>query len=73
MGAWLTIEQADLAKPVRRFDQAQQRLLALFTDRTDAHRAFQHRVQATWSIAAPEQPLARRQPPRAGQGQQAIL
>ncbi|MNT65710.1 hypothetical protein D3C72_2037120 [compost metagenome] len=73
VGAWLAIEQADFAEPVRRLHQAQQRFLALLADGTDAHRAFKHRVQATGRIATLEQPLARRQAPQPGHRQQAIL
>ncbi|MOA43760.1 hypothetical protein D3C78_1659440 [compost metagenome] len=58
VGTRLAIEQADFAKPVRRLHQAQQRLFALFVHRSDTHRAFEHRVQATGRIATLEQALA---------------
>jgi hypothetical protein len=72
MGAWLAIEQADLAEPVRRFDQ-RQRLLALAAHRADPHRPFQYRIQPTRRIATLEQALPRRQLAGSSQGQQAIL
>ncbi|MCY1534932.1 hypothetical protein D9M68_703170 [compost metagenome] len=73
MGAWLAIEQGDLAEPVGRFHQHQQQFLATFADAADAHRAFQHRIEPAGRVAAVEKPLPGRQPAQLGHGQEFVL
>ncbi|MNE64583.1 hypothetical protein D3C80_1600030 [compost metagenome] len=57
MGACLAVEQADLAEPVGRLDQAEQGLLAIRADHANAHRTFDYAIQATGRVATTEQAL----------------
>ena len=58
VGARLAVEQADLAEPVGRFHQGQQRFLAALADHADAHRPIHHAIQAARRVATGEQALA---------------
>ena len=73
MGARLAIKQGNLAKPVGWLDQGQQRFLAGVTDRTNAHAALDHRIQATGLIAATKQHLTGRELLHLGSRQQRLL
>ncbi|MNH34902.1 hypothetical protein D3C79_955360 [compost metagenome] len=73
MGTRLAVEQADLAEPVRRFDQGQQRLFAIGSHRPHAHRPVEQRIQPARRITALEQVLPGCQLSLPGQRQQAIL